>query len=704
MNTQELRSVRGLRFLVTDATGTINEPSWQGLYFKDTRHLRSYRLLIDGVLPEVLTARNVQFSTATSVMTNPRSARLPYNAISLTRTQSLDAGLNDTIVVTNSSADRLEFDIELQYGTDFADLFEIKHLYLEKGNRPIRRRTIRKTVSRKNRSVVFRYHRDTFKRITTILFNREGDIRANSAVFRIALEPQETWELFVAIRFSEVRDPATITSNDPFPEEAFDAAHLIPPLLESDWQDMILAYERSLYDLAGLRIQSKSSKGRYANIPAAGMPWFMAVFGRDSLITAYQTLLLGSDLPLGTTDLLASYQGKAVDPLREEEPGKILHEIRFGEVAHFKEWVQFPYYGTVDATPLFLILVSEVFRWTGDTDQAHECRDAVVKALDWIDRYADKDGDGFYEYGKMTPTGLDNQNWRDSWDSMVFRDGTHADGPIASADVQGYVYDAKLRIAELAREIWKDEPWAVRLEQEAAELKERFNDAFWVENGQFFALGLDRNKNQIDSLNSSLGHLLWSGIVNDDRIATVVKHLDGNDLYSGWGVRTIGKKNRAFNPIGYHLGTVWPHDNSLIAAGLYRAGYRSSALRIMEDMIAASSYFEYRLPEVFAGYDRSSTPFPVQYPTSSSPQAWAAGTPILFLRLLLGIEPDWRKKTITIDPFLPEGIEYLRLDGVSAFGKRFLIETTPKRSSLREVKHFRCMVCGAIVEEGHTHT
>ncbi|MFW5703725.1 MAG: glycogen debranching N-terminal domain-containing protein [Patescibacteria group bacterium] len=690
MSSTELQLCRGLRFSVTDEIGNINEPTQQGLYFKDTRHLRYYRLLIDNTIPHSLTSKKTAYNSATAVLTNPRTEHLHYNMISIVRTQTLEVGLLDRIEIINNTEEHLSFPVELQFNADFADLFEIKHLYLEKGNRPIKKRKINKKVSRKKKQVRLRYERDDFHKNTCLVFDQEGMIKPDTAQFDVNLEPKLSWILNVALLFDEPKagETAVTAPSEPFPVERFDAPHIAPPNLETDWHDLARAYDVSLHDLAALRIHAKIIKNKSANVPAAGLPWFMTVFGRDSLITAFQTLMLGSDISLGVIDTLAQFQGTEVNHLKEEEPGKILHEIRFGEIAHFKEWVQFPYYATADSTPLFLILLSEMFRWSTDHEHIREHRTHVEQALNWIDAYGDMDGDGFVEYHKKTPGGLDNQNWRDSWDSMSFHDGSLAESPIASADVQGYVYDAKLRMAELARTVWEDESWATRLEEQAASLKKKFNAAFWISDRGFFALGLDRDKKPIDAISSSLGHLLWSGIVDKKHTTAVVEHLMNQNLYSGWGVRTYEHSAKAFNPVGYHLGTVWPHDNSLIAAGLYKCGYQQEAMRIVEDMLKASSYFDHRLPEVFAGYDRSLTPFPVQYPTSSSPQAWAAGTTILFLQIALGITPDYEKKRLTIHPMLPHNVNYIRLDGVSAFGKHYLIEVTKTRSTIREVKEY----------------
>jgi glycogen debranching enzyme len=378
-------------------------------------------------------------------------------------------------------------------------------------------------------------------------------------------------------------------------------------------------------------------------------------------------MLFGPELARGALEVLADLQAREDDPDIDAEPGKIVHEVRRGKAA--KTWFG-RYYGTTDATPLYLVLLSEVWRWTDDTPFVRQLQEPALRALAWIDQYGDRDGDGFVEYERRTPRGLENQSWKDSGDSQRFHDGRLAATPIAPCEVQGYVYDAKRRTAELAREVWRDTQLAQRLEVEADELRERFDQAFWVEErGGYYALALDGEKNRVDSLCSNIGHLLFSGIVPDDRVDQIVDRLMGDELWSGWGVRTMSTGDAGYNPLSYHNGTVWPHDNSLIAYGLARAGRWPEAHRIIRTMLKASGHFAYQLPEVFAGMHRSETGFPIAYPTAARPQAWAAGTPVLLLELLLGLRPDPRRQVLeTVAPTqLPSWSGQIRLTGVRAF-------------------------------------
>jgi len=408
-----------------------------------------------------------------------------------------------------------------------------------------------------------------------------------------------------------------------------------------------------------------------AQLPAAGMPWFMTVFGRDTLITSYQTLLLGQDLARGALDVLAELQASEDDPSIDAEPGKIVHEVRHGKAA--KAWFQ-QYYGTVDATPLYLVLLSEVWRWTGDDALVRSLREPALRALGWIESF-----DGFISYERRTERGLENQSWKDSGDSQRFADGRTAVPPIAPVEVQGYAYDAKLRTAELAREVWGDTGLAERLEREAADLQRRFDEAYWT--GEHYALALDRDGARVDSLCSNVGHLLWSGIVPDERVDAVVAALMGDGLWSGWGIRTMSSRDAAYNPLAYHNGTVWPHDNSLIAAGLARCGRWEQAWQVVRAMLGASALLDHELPEVFAGLARGQTPFPIAYPTAARPQAWAAGTPILLLQVLLGLRPEGGRLT-TVAPEVPSWAGDIRLSGVRAFGREWTVRLEKRRVSV----------------------
>jgi glycogen debranching enzyme len=409
----------------------------------------------------------------------------------------------------------------------------------------------------------------------------------------------------------------------------------------------------------------------FGDLPAAGMPWFMAIFGRDTIVTCLQTLLFGPELAHAALRVLAALQAREDDAAIDAEPGKIVHEVRHGRGA--AAWFA-RYYGTLDATPLYLVLLSEVWRWTDDADLVAELREPALAALSWIDRFGDRDGDGFLEYERRSPRGLANQSWKDSGISQLFADGRAAETPIAPCEVQGYAYDAKLRLAEIAREAWRDRPLAERLEREAAVLRDRFDEAFWCEErGGYFALALDRDKRRVDSLCSNAGQLLWSGIVKPERVDALVDRLMGEELWSGWGVRTMSTADAGYNPLTYHNGTVWPHDSSLIAWGLARYERWPEAYRIVRRLLDAARFFDHQLPEVFAGFARAETPFPVPYPTSSKPQAWAAGAPVLLLRLLLGLEPDRRRQALVsrAPADVPAWAGSLRLAGVRAFGRSF---------------------------------
>ena len=503
-----------------------------------------------------------------------------------------------------------------------------------------------------------------------------GEAEQTSVTHTILLQPGETWQTRAHVVLLHGGDQRRQRYTSFYfgqervrVEESLRAWRLHAPELVTDWEDLRNTYHRSLADLAALRMRPRNQGIPLRDLPAAGLPWFMTVFGRDTLITSFQTMLLGSSLAAGTLEALAALQSTERDDQRDAEPGKIVHELRVGRVA--VEGGAFPYYGSVDSTILFLILLSELYRWTGDLDAVAALREPAMNALRWIREQGDLDGDGYIEYHRRSQNGLESQSWKDSWDSMRFRDGLVARTPIATAEVQGYAYDARVRTAELLRRVWGDEPLAAELEAEA-------------EGGGRYVLGLDHAKQPIDSLCSNIGHLLWSGIVDEPRAGLIAEQLMSPSLNSGWGVRTMSDVERGFNPIGYHTGTVWPHDNSLVMAGLCRYGYRQYANRIASTMMEAARHFHYRMPEVFAGYTRERTPFPVAYPTACSPQAWAAGAPVLFLRSMLGLRPDPETGKLHADAVLPESCTLLELSGVEALGRQFDITVRGGHAEVRE--------------------
>jgi len=408
------------------------------------------------------------------------------------------------------------------------------------------------------------------------------------------------------------------------------------------------------------------------------MPWFMTIFGRDTLITAYALLPFAPALAAGALEALAALQGDRVDDFRDEQPGKILHEIRFGKLTALRRIPHDRYYGSVDATPLWLILLSEHRRLTGDDDLCLRLQGPARRALEWIDRFGDMDGDGFVEYGSRSSHGLFNQGWKDSWDGIQFADGTLPQPPIALCEVQGYVFDAKMRTAEIADEVWREPELAERLRLEASELFVRFNDVFWIDRRRgYYALGVDSEKALIDGMTSNMGHLLWSGIVPEHRAQQVVDRLLSPELYSGWGVRTVSSEDRGYNPMGYHMGAVWPHDNALISMGIGRYGYRQEAARIAMALWEAAAFTNGRLAEVFGGFPRAETGTPVRCPTASSPQAWAAGASMLLLRSILGLDViDGR---VACDPALPPEAGPLGLFGLRMLGGRFDVRAEGSR-------------------------
>jgi glycogen debranching enzyme len=509
------------------------------------------------------------------------------------------------------------------------------------------------------------YERETYSRATSISATAPARIDKKGLTFQVHLEPHGTWrtEIEVAATLLRVRRQTRRPGSAQTGRRETMARNLErwvgdAPRLECDWDPLRVAYRRSLVDLAALRFSPPIMPGK--SLPAAGLPWFMTMFGRDSIFTSLQALPFTPELAATTLRVLGLWQGTRVDDFRDEDPGRILHEMRYGEMTAFEERPHSPYYGCADATALYVVLLDEYERWTGDRKLARELEHEARAALNWIDEYADLLGNGYVSYRRRNETtGLENQCWKDSWDSISYRDGRLPGFPRATCELQGYAYDAKLRGARLAREIWNDAAIAAELEKQAAGLKRRFNRDFWVEDGEYFALALDADGNQVDSLSSNNGHLLWSGIVDKSKAKAVARHLMGPRLFSGWGVRTLAEGEGRFNPIGYHVGTVWPFDNSFIAWGLRRYGFKQDAAQIAAGILNAAAFFDGRLPEAFGGYEREATKYPVQYPTACSPQAWSTGTPLLLLRTMLGLEP--LGDHLVVDPELPSGLGVLAL-------------------------------------------
>jgi glycogen debranching enzyme len=467
--------------------------------------------------------------------------------------------------------------------------------------------------------------------------------------------------------------------------------HTAAPQLETSWPGLAMAYRGSLSDLGALRTPApvlgaeraagivstngiaggngtSRTEGGVALLPAAGLPWFMTIFGRDTLITCLQTMALGQDLARTALRVLADLQCTVEDPDRDAEPGKILHELRTGKVAQLTG--RLPYYGSVDSTLLFVLLAAETWRWTGDDDLMRELEPHLRAALDWIEGPANLSGRGYVEFHRRALAGIEVQCWKDSFNSMLFADGRRAESPIAACEVQGYAYAARRGLAGIAGSVWGDSRLADRLERDAVELAERFDRDFWVDTpeGGHYALALDRHGRRVDSLTSNIGHLLWTGIAAPSRVDRTVQALLDPVLFSGWGVRTMSTADAGYNPVEYHDGTVWPHDTSLACLGLARAGRYAAAATLLRGLVEAAEYVDWRLPEVLAGYARADTGFPVVYPTTCSPQAWAAAAPIAALTAVLGLVPDRRSGQLIALGVPPADLD-LVLRGVPAFGR-----------------------------------
>ncbi len=651
----------GSTFFVSRASGDL-EPgdTADGFFREDMRHLCAWQLLVEGEPIRVLTSRTVDYYSA-AIFGTLGSARVGENPpISIRRDRFIAGGVHEDLTIENHSEQERSLRVEVRFAADFADLFEVKARARKRGQSS--------TELSRNR-VTLRYRHDGFERGTVITFGESFSLSTEGGHTELRLPPRGRWHTCIEVATIIDGKEQGLSHRDcqfrqrnlqPDLPVSFEQWMQAAPVLETDSDVLQHTYQQSLVDLAALRFRPIPNLSW--SLPAAGLPWFMALFGRDSIIAAYQALPFQPHLARTTLEALAALQAKDFDDYRDAEPGKILHELRRGELTALGEVPHSPYYGTHDATPLFLILLDEYERWTGDLDFVRGSKPAALAALAWIERHGDPDGDGYLEYRTRSLKGLKNQGWKDSWNSVLFADGRLAEPPIALCEIQGYAYDARIRLARLARRAWDDEALARRLERDAAALQQRFNRDFWNEERSHYVLGLDGHKQQVDSMASNMGHLLWSGIVPKERAAQVVDRLMAPDMFSGWGVRTMSAKDYGYNPIEYHNGTVWPHDCSLIAEGMRRYGFRTEASRLAVALIDAAAAFAYRLPEVFAGFSREDTGMPVEYPTASRPQAWAAGAPLLGLRTLLGL--DAVDGQLRSDPHLPDGLGRLRLRGV----------------------------------------
>ncbi|MFI6800306.1 amylo-alpha-1,6-glucosidase [Streptosporangium canum] len=653
--------VEGGSFCVCARSGDIVQGGAQGVYHADTRLLSRWELRVDDAPVEALRVLPGEPYHATFVgRAGPRPGRAESSLLVI-RDRYVGGGLREDLTLRNLSDEPAGCVVDIHVSSDVADLFEVK---------AGRVRYVHDVEMTPDRSglLVFSASRSRGARVVgePTPFAVPGML-----IFRVVVPARGEWTVSLQVNpiLEGEESPAWFSTHRPVEHaeparRRADWARLSPSLSTPD-RTLSQVLHRSREDLGALRLFEPDRPDEPPSI-AAGAPWFMTLFGRDSLLTSWMALPLDQSLALGTVRRLARLQGRIDDPLTEEEPGKILHELRFGVQTGASPHGGLAYYGSVDSTPLFVMLLGELRRWGVHGEAVEELMPNVDDALDWITRSADP----FLSYRRKTDHGLLNQGWKDSFDGINFADGTLARPPIALAEVQGYVYAAYTARAHFAHEAG-DQGLETHWTDQATRIREAFNERFWLPERGYYAIGLDAGGRPIDSLASNMGHCLWTGIVDEDKADAVAAHLLSPEMFTGYGVRTLSSGMGAYNPMSYHNGSVWPHDNAIIAAGLMRYGFTEEAQRIAFGLLEAAEVFGWRLPELFCGFGRDEFAWPVPYPTSCSPQAWAAATPIQLVRSLLRFDPWVPRGQIWVAPV---GLDNLRITGVPLAGARIDLE------------------------------
>jgi glycogen debranching enzyme len=660
---------QGSTFMVTAPDGQILADSEQGAFADDTRFVSYYSVFANGQPWQLLTSAAITYYAARFHLINPafdtEEGPVAAGTLALCISRNIADGIHEDIDVTNHTRSAVRFNLEIALRSDFADLFEVKSRSF------VRRGRITTEWNESDSQLETSYtNRDFTRRFIYRLQNTTSPAAyANGRIsFEIGLEPGARWHsccYYVLARRRRLREPLRGCSHHE--ETEID-------VLQRRWQDQATGltsanedlyrlYRQSVEDMGALRIHDHDFAADVW-LAAAGVPWFVTVFGRDSLIVSLQNMIVNPGFAWGALKKLGEYQATEKDDWRDAEPGKILHEIRFGELAHFKRIPHTPYYGTADATPLYLMVLHEAWKWLGDLGLCREHRDVALRCLEWIDRHGDLDGDGFQEYQTRSPAGYENMGWKDAADAVVYPDGRQVTQPKALCELQGYVFDAWMRMAEVFDALGESDR-ARDLRQRAAELQKRFEERFWCEDLQFYAFALDPAKQPVRTIASNAGHCLWSGLVTAERAARVVQRLMKRDMWSGWGIRTLSAENPAYNPFSYQRGSVWPHDNGIIALGFKRYGFSNEAAQIARDISeAASCFVSHRLPELYAGIERGPGAFPVLYPGANVPQGWAAGSVFHLLQAILGLQADAPNNRLYVDPLLPPWLPELNLRGL----------------------------------------
>jgi glycogen debranching enzyme len=663
--------VEGSTFCISGRTGDLFPGSAQGLFYRDTRILSTWQIRVQGIVPQVVMVLRGEPFQATFISRVPVGDE--QTELLIERTRYVADGMREEIRLRNLGRRAVRTTLQIRAGTDFADLFSVKEGKLPPEG-PI------STHPRKSWLDIY-YEEDDARRGVRIA--AEGAVAHREGLhFEVSVAPGGEWRTSVIVSASVPGEdsleafPLGLPLTESIPAARMQAWRENSPRLETVSDELRPILARSLEDLGALRITDPMNPS--VSAVAAGAPWFMALFGRDSLLSSYMALPLEPSLMVGTLRALARLQGSQVNPQTEEEPGRILHETRFGTSFPLARGGGRVYYGSVDATPLFVMMLGELSRWGFEPAEVEALLPHADRAMQWIEKYGDRDGDGFVEYQRLTDTGRVSQGWKDSQHAITFANGRPARPPIALAEVQGYVYAAYLARAHLALQAG-DTAESERLSAQAGELKRAFNERFWLPKQGWFALGLDADKRAIDALASNMGHCLWTGLIDEDKAAVVAGRLMSKEMFTGWGVRTLASTMGAYNPMSYHNGSVWPHDNALIATGLIRYGFIAEGQRLAEGILQAATAFGGRLPELFCGFDRADYPAPIPYPTSCSPQAVAAAAPIQLMKALLRLDPRKAARELWFDPVWPPAYGPLQIHNLQVGPDRVSLRVDPAK-------------------------
>lgn len=620
--------VAGATICVSRPDGSIDPSTWQGVFHRDVRVLSRFALTFDGGAAPLLSAERDGSSGARAVHVMARDAYASPTAL-LLRHRRVGTEVREQLEVRAYDGAVHEGTITIALSADFAPLLPLKHTVDAPHPVPLEPDGDRLSAA------------DGRAAVEITVEAAAAELGTDTLRLRYSARPGHPWSATVVIRPTFDGQPAA-------PRPAPASVSLRVVTTTTAWTQGVTS---ALADLDGLRVIVPSMDLSYLG---AGAPWFMALFGRDTLLTAWQSLITGPDVALDVLRALAAHQGTKQDARTREEPGRILHELRTGGSEVFGLPAGTPYYGTVDATPLFVMLLGELHRWGAPTDELKALLPAARAAVDWCVRYGDVDGDGFVEYA-ADPDGLENQGWKDSGDSMVHADGTLAGSPIALAEVQAYTHAAYLALAALET-AFGDPAEAAGLRDRAATLRAAFVARFWLPDCGLVAMALDGDKRPLAVASSNMGHCLWAGLLDDATGQDVAARLVADDLTTSWGVRTLGSAERAYNPLSYHLGSIWPHDSAIVAAGLARYGHAEGARAVTAGLLAAAEAFGWRLPELLAGFDAGDVPHPVTYPVACSPQAWSAAVPLLLLRTALRLDPDVPAGRVHVAPILADDV------------------------------------------------